>query len=259
MIVARPDIRPFQPPLRTLMGPGPSDVAPRVLAALGRPTLGHLDAAFVAMMDEVKTLLRYAFQTCNELTFAPSAPASLGMETCFVNLLTPGDKVVVCVNGVFGLRMAENVRRLGGVAVIVEDPWGEPVDPSKVKDAFAANPDAVMLAFVHAETSTGALSDAATLAAIARRYGALSIMDCVTSLGGVPVLLDDWGIDAAYSGSQKCLSSTPGLSPVSFSEAAVQRIRARKTPCPSWFQDLGLILGYWTRRSIRSMACTNPW
>ncbi len=260
MSIDRPEIRSFQPPVRTLMGPGPSDVPPRVLSALARPTVGHLDPAFVGMMDELKALLRYAFQTRNELTFPVSGPGSLGMETCFVNLVSPGDKVIVCVNGVFGGRMAENVRRLGGVAVVVEDPWGAPVDPAKVEEAFAANPDAALLAFVHAETSTGALSDAATLAAIARRHGALTIMDCVTSLGGVPVLLDEWGIDAAYSGSQKCLSCTPGLSPVSFSEAAVARIKGRKNPCPSWFQDLGLVLGYWSgaKRTYHHTAPVNP-
>ncbi len=260
MSIDRPEIRSFQPPVRTLMGPGPSDVPPRVLSALARPTVGHLDPAFVGMMDELKALLRYAFQTRNELTFPVSGPGSLGMETCFVNLVSPGDKVIVCVNGVFGGRMAENVRRLGGVAVVVEDPWGAPVDPAKVKEAFAANPDAALLAFVHAETSTGALSDAATLAAIAQRHGALTIMDCVTSLGGVPVLLDEWGIDAAYSGSQKCLSCTPGLSPVSFSEAAVARIKGRKNPCPSWFQDLGLVLGYWSgaKRTYHHTAPVNP-
>ena len=242
------------------MGPGPSDVPPRVLAALARPTIGHLDPAFVGMMDELKGLLRYAFQTENELTFPLSAPGSVGMESCFVNLVSPGDKVIVCINGVFGQRMAENVRRIGGVPVIVEDPWGDAVDPAKVEDTFRAHPDAAALAFVHAETSTGALSDAATLAAIARRFGALTIMDCVTSLAGVPVLLDEWGIDAAYSGSQKCLSCTPGLSPVSFSAAAVQRIRSRKTPCQSWFQDLSLVLGYWSgaKRTYHHTAPVNP-
>ena len=260
MSIEKPAITSFQPPVRTLMGPGRSEGPPRLFWGLARPTVGHLDPAFVGMMDEVKTLLRYAFQTRNELTFPVSGPGSLGMETCFVNLVTPGDKVIVCVNGVFGQRMAENVRRIGGVPVIVEDAWGAPVDPAKVEAAFAANPDAQLFAFVHAETSTGALSDAATLAAIARRYGAVTIMDCVTSLGGVPVLLDEWGIDAAYSGSQKCLSCTPGLSPVSFSEAAVARIKARKTPCPSWFQDLGLVLGYWSgaKRTYHHTAPVNP-
>lgn len=259
-MIARPELRSFQPPVRTLMGPGPSDVPPRVLAALARPTVGHLDPAFVGMMDELKELLRYTFQTRNELTFPVSAPGSVGMETCVVNLVSPGDTVVVCINGVFGQRLAENVRRAGGVPVIVEDPWGEPVDPAKVEDTFKAHPEASLLAFVHAETSTGALSDAAALATIARRFGALTLMDCVTSLGGVPVLLDEWGIDAAYSGSQKCLSCTPGLSPVSFSEAAVARIRARKTPCQSWFQDLSLVLGYWSgaKRTYHHTAPVNP-
>ena len=259
-MIARPELRSFQPPVRTLMGPGPSDVPPRVLAALARPTVGHLDPAFVGMMDELKELLRYTFQTRNELTFPVSAPGSVGMETCVVNLVSPGDTVVVCINGVFGQRLAENVRRAGGVPVIVEDPWGEPVDPAKVEDTFKAHPESSLLAFVHAETSTGALSDAAALAAIARRFGALTLMDCVTSLGGVPVLLDEWGIDAAYSGSQKCLSCTPGLSPVSFSEAAVARIRARKTPCQSWFQDLSLVLGYWSgaKRTYHHTAPVNP-
>ena len=259
-MIARPELRSFQPPVCTLMGPGPSDVPPRVLAALARPTVGHLDPAFVGMMDELKELLRYTFQTRNELTFPVSAPGSVGMETCVVNLVSPGDTVVVCINGVFGQRLAENVRRAGGVPVIVEDPWGEPVDPAKVEDTFKAHPESSLLAFVHAETSTGALSDAAALAAIARRFGALTLMDCVTSLGGVPVLLDEWGIDAAYSGSQKCLSCTPGLSPVSFSEAAVARIRARKTPCQSWFQDLSLVLGYWSgaKRTYHHTAPVNP-
>ncbi len=243
------------------MGPGPSDVPERVLAAMARPTIGHLDPAFQGMMEELKALLRYAFQTENRLTFPVSGPGSVGMETCFVNLVEPGDRVIVCVNGVFGARMLENVKRCGGVPVVVEDPWGRAVDPGKVEDAFRAHPDARLLAFVHAETSTGAQSDAATLAAIARRYGALTIMDCVTSLGGSPVLIDAWGIDAAYSGSQKCLSCTPGLSPVTFSEAAVERVRARKTPVQSWFMDLKMILGYWSgegRRTYHHTAPVNP-
>ncbi len=209
MSLAKPAIAPFMPPRRTLMGPGPSDVPPRVLDAMARPTIGHLDPAFSDMMEQTKTLLRYAFQTENKLTFPVSGPGSVGMETCFVNLVEPGDKVIVCVNGVFGGRMLENVKRCGGVPVVVEDAWGEPVDPAKVEAAFTANPDAKVLAFVHAETSTGAQSDAAALGALARKHGALTIMDCVTSLAGTPVLIDQWGIDAAYSGSQKCLSCTP--------------------------------------------------
>jgi alanine-glyoxylate transaminase/serine-glyoxylate transaminase/serine-pyruvate transaminase len=248
----------FIPPKRILMGPGPSDVPQRILDAMARPTIGHLDPAFVDLMEQIKSMLRMAFQTVNALTFPVSAPGSAGMEMCFVNLVEPGDKVIVCRNGVFGGRMLENVKRCGGVAVTVDDAWGAPVDPQKVRDAFKANPDAKVLAFVHAETSTGAQSDAATLAKIAQEAGALTIMDCVTSLGGTPVYLDKWGIDAAYSGSQKCLSCTPGLSPVSFSEKATERIKARTTPVQSWFLDLTLVLGYWQSAGKRTYHHTAP-
>lgn len=235
----------FNPPVRTLMGPGPSDVHPRVLAAMARPTIGHLDPAFVAMMDEVKVLLQHAFQTRNGLTFPVSAPGSAGMETCFVNLVEPGDTVIVCQNGVFGGRMKENVERAGGVAVMVEDAWGEAIDPQKLEDALKKHRDAKIVAFVHAETSTGAQSDAKTLAEIARRHDCLTIMDCVTSLGGTPVKIDEWRIDAAYSGTQKCLSCTPGLSPVTFGERALAKLKARKSKVQSWFLDLTLVMGYW--------------
>ena len=248
----------FNPPVRTLMGPGPSDVHPRVLAAMSRPTIGHLDPKFVGMMDEVKAMLQYAFQTKNELTMPVSAPGSAGMETCFVNLVEPGDKVIVCVNGVFGGRMKENVERLGGIPVIVEDAWGDPVNPQKVEDALKKNPDTKIVAFVHAETSTGALSDAKTLVDIARSHHALTIVDAVTSLGGVPLKVDDWGIDAIYSGTQKCLSAPPGLSPVSFSERAVAKIKARKTKVASWFLDLTLVMGYWGAGAKRTYHHTAP-
>ncbi len=258
MSVTAPSIASFLPPHRTLMGPGPSDVPQRILDAMARPTIGHLDPAFTDMMEQTKTLLRYAFQTENKLTFPVSGPGSVGMETCFVNLVEPGDKVIVCINGVFGGRMLENVKRCGGVPIVVEDAWGRAVDPAKVEAALAANPEAKMLAFVHAETSTGAQSDAATLATIARKHGALTIMDCVTSLGGTPVLIDAWGIDAAYSGSQKCLSCTPGLSPVTFSERAIGKVRSRKTPVQSWFMDLNLVLGYWSGEGKRTYHHTAP-
>jgi len=258
--LAAPSFAAFLPAERTLMGPGPSDVSARVLAALGRPTVGHLDPSFVAMMDELKALLRYVFQTENELTFPVSGPGSAGMEACFMNLVEPGETVVVGVNGVFGQRMVENVRRLGATAVVVEDAWGTPVSPEKVEAALAAHPEARLLAFVHAETSTGARSDAEALAAIARRFDALTLMDCVTSLAGIPVLIDAWGIDAAYAGSQKCLSCTPGLAPVTFSPRAVAKIKARKTPCASWFQDLNLVIGYWSgaKRTYHHTAPVNP-
>ncbi|OIQ86750.1 purine catabolism protein PucG [mine drainage metagenome] len=245
-MIAAPHLASFQPPRRILLGPGPSDVHQRVLDAMARPTVGHLDPRFGEMMDEMKVLLRYAFQTRNALTFPVSAPGSVGMESCFVNLVEPGDKVIVCANGVFGRRMAENVRRCRGELVLVEHAWGLPIDAQKVEDAFKAHPDAGVLAFVHAETSTGAESDVRLLTEIARRHGALVIVDAVTSLGCVPVLVDEWGIDAVYSGSQKGLSCTPGLSPVSFGERAIDKLKSRKTPVQSWFMDLDLVLGYWT-------------
>jgi alanine-glyoxylate transaminase/serine-glyoxylate transaminase/serine-pyruvate transaminase len=248
----------FIPPRRTLMGPGPSDVPQRILDAMARPTIGHLDPAFVDMMEQLKTLLRYAFQTENALTFPVSGPGSVGMETCFVNLIEPGDKVIVCRNGVFGGRMVENVQRSGGVAVVVDDAWGTAVDPNKLEDTLKANPDARIVAFVHAETSTGAQSDAATLAKIAQRYGCLTIADTVTSLGGTPLKVDEWGLDAVYSGSQKCLSCTPGLSPVTFSERAVERVKTRKTKVQSWFMDLNLVLGYWGSAGKRTYHHTAP-
>jgi alanine-glyoxylate transaminase / serine-glyoxylate transaminase / serine-pyruvate transaminase len=235
----------FQPPVRTLMGPGPSDVHPRVLAALGRPTIGHLDPQFVAMMDEVKRLLQYAFRTTHPLTIPVSGPGSAGMEAAFVNLVEPGDTVIVCINGVFGGRMKENVERCGATAVVVEDAWGHPVDVDKVALALKEHPEAGVLAFVHAETSTGARSDAETLCRLAHEHGCLVIMDAVTSLGGIPVEVDGWEVDAIYSGSQKCLSCTPGLSPVSFSPRAVERIRSRTHKVQSWFLDLNLVMGYW--------------
>jgi alanine-glyoxylate transaminase/serine-glyoxylate transaminase/serine-pyruvate transaminase len=242
------------------MGPGPSDVSPRVLAAMARPTLGHLDPLFVGMMDEVKELLKYAFQSRNDLTMPVSAPGSAGMEACFVNLVEPGDKVIVCQNGVFGGRMQENVERAGGVAVMVQDDWGRAVDAQKLEDALKANPGTKLVAFVHAETSTGALSDAKTLVALAHRYGCLVIVDAVTSLAGVELRVSDWDIDAIYSGSQKCLSCPPGLSPVSFSERALDKIRNRKTKVQSWFLDLNLVMAYWggaTRRAYHHTAPIN--
>ncbi|ABK46603.1 alanine--glyoxylate aminotransferase family protein [Shewanella bicestrii] len=256
-----PHFSAFNPPRRILMGPGPSDVYPEVLAAQARPTVGHLDPLFVGMMDELKSLIQYAFQTKNEMTMAVSAPGSAGMETCFVNLVEPGEKVIVCRNGVFGERMRQNVERVGAIAVLVDNEWGTPVDAAAVEAALKANPDAKFLAFVHAETSTGALSDAKTLCALAKQYGCLSIVDAVTSLGGVELRVDEWGIDAIYSGSQKCLSCVPGLSPVSFSPNAVEKLKNRKTPVQSWFLDQSLVMAYWTsaggKRSYHHTAPVN--
>ena len=248
----------FLPPVRTLMGPGPSDVHPRILSALARPTIGHLDPLFVGMMDEVKGLLQYAFQTKNELTIPISAPGSAGMEACFVNLVEAGDKVIVCQNGVFGGRMKENVERLGATAIMVEDEWGNAVDCNKVEETLKAHPDAKILAFVHAETSTGAQSDAKTLCALAQKHDCLTIVDAVTSLGGTELRVDDWGIDAIYSGTQKCLSCTPGISPVSFSKKATDVITSRKTKVTSWFLDMNLVMGYWGANTKRAYHHTAP-
>lgn len=248
----------FIPPKRTLMGPGPSDISPQVLQALSRPTIGHLDPLFIKMMDEVKELLKYAFQTKNEFTIAVSAPGSAGMETCFVNLVEAGEKVLVCRNGVFGERMRQNIERCGGIPIVIDDEWGSPVSLDKITDALEADPDIKIVAFVHAETSTGVLSDAKGISEIARKYGCLTIVDAVTSLGGVPLLVDEWQLDAVYSGSQKCLSCTPGLSPVTFSEKAIEKMQSRTKVVQSWFLDQSLVLSYWSGEGKRSYHHTAP-
>ena len=252
-------IQSFHPPQRTLMGPGPTEIHPRVLTTMSQPAIGYLDPIFVEMMEELKSLLRYVYQTKNPLTFPVSGPGSVGMEYCFVNMVKPGDKVIVCKNGVFGGRMIENVERAGGVAVAVEDAWGAPVDAQKLEEALKKNRDARIVAFVHAETSTGVQSDAKALVKVAHKHNALAIVDAVTSLGGSPVKVDEWNIDAIYSASQKCLSCTPGLSPVSFSERVVDYVKARKDKIHSWFMDMNLLLGYWgaTTRTYHHTAPTN--
>lgn len=248
----------FIPPKRLLMGPGPSDVHTRILNAMARQTIGHLDPAFIDMMDETKQMLQYAFITENELTMPISAPGSAGMEACFANLVEPGDKVIVCINGVFGTRMKENVIRVGGEAIIINDDWGKPVDSQKVEQALIDNPDAKIVAFVHAETSTGAISDAKSICKLAQQHSCLTIVDAVTSLAGSELRVDDWGIDAIYSGSQKCLSAMPGLSPVSFSDKAINKFTHRKTPVTSWFLDLNLVMGYWGNGAKRAYHHTAP-
>lgn len=248
----------FLPANRTLMGPGPSDVSPQVLNALSRPTLGHLDPQFVALMDETKELLQYVFQTENALTMPISAPGSAGMEACFVNLVAPGDTVIVCQNGVFGGRMKENVERIGATAVMVIAEWGEANDLNAIEDALKAHPEASVVAFVHAETSTGVRNDAKAICELAQQYDCLTIVDAVTSLAGSELRVDEWGIDAIYSGSQKCLSCVPGLSPVSFSDKAVHRIQNRNHAVQSWFLDMNLIVGYWGKGAKRAYHHTAP-
>ena len=258
-LAATKKITSFHPPQRTLMGPGPTEIHPRVLTTMSQPAIGYLDPVFVEMMEELKSLLRYVYQTDNALTFPVSGPGSVGMEYCFVNMVAPGDKVIVARNGVFGGRMIENVERCGGTAIVVDDEWGKPVDAQKVEDAFRKNPGVKVLAFVHAETSTGAQSDAKALTQIAHKHDAMVIVDAVTSLAGTPVRVDEWGVDAIYSASQKCLSCTPGLSPVSFNERVVEHVRARKDKIHSWFMDMNLLLGYWgsTTRTYHHTAPTN--
>ena len=253
-----PALTDILPDRRTLMGPGPSNVHPRVLNATAHTTVGHLDPTFQTLMEEIKRGLRYAFQTSNALTFPVSAPGSAGMETCFANLVEPGDKVIVARNGVFGARMIENVTRFGGTAIDVPFDWGTAVDPNRIEEVLKAHPDAKILAFVHAETSTGVLSDAQTLCSLAQAHDCLTIVDAVTSVGGVPVMVDDWGIDAVYTGTQKCLSSPPGLSPVSFSNRAVDVIKTRTSAVPSWFLDLSLVIDYWDGAGGRSYHHTAP-
>ncbi len=229
---------------RTLMGPGPSDIDPRVLAAMARPCIGHLDPFFLSIMDDTQDLLRYVFQTANSLTIPVSGTGSAGMETCFVNFVDPGDEVAVCVNGVFGSRMCELVRKAQGKLTMVEEDWGRAVDPNKVREALKGKTPKI-LAVVHAETSTGACQRLSELSSVAKDCGALFLVDTVTSLGGIEVKVDDHGIDIVYSGTQKCLSCPPGLSPVSFSDRAMDVLNYRKTEVPSWYFDMNLVKNYW--------------
>ena len=232
------------PPARLLLGPGPSDVPPRVLQALAAPTLGHLDPEFLRVMNETQDMLRQVFVTGNRLTLAVSGTGSAGMETCVVNLIEPGDRMLVCVNGVFGQRMADVAGRAGAAVAVLERPWGQVFDLAQVREALAKVRPKV-LGIVHAETSTGAWQPVGELGALCREFDTLLLMDTVTSLGGVPVQVDAWGVDAVYSGTQKCLSCPPGLAPVSFSDRAVEAINRRKTKVQSWYLDMSLVQRYW--------------
>ena len=226
------------------MGPGPSDVPPSVLEAMNRPLIGHLDPEFVAMMEEIKSMLRQVMLTENEMTFPISGTGSAGMEFCLANLIEPGDEVLVGVNGVFGTRMAEVAKRCGADVIQVEAEWGRIIEPEQIATALEGR-SPKMVAVVHAETSTGALTPLEEISKIAHQAGALLLVDAVTSLGGCPVRVDEWGIDAIYSGTQKCLSCPPGLAPVSLSDRAMEKVRAREHGVQSWYLDVNLLANYW--------------
>ncbi len=231
-------------PQRVLLGPGPSEVPWRVLQALAKPTIGHLDPVFLTLMDQVRARLRQLFRTDNELTLPMSGTGSAGMETVLVNLIEPGDTVLIAVNGVFGGRMTEVARRAGAEVIVLERPWGHVFEQEALIAALAEHRPA-LVALVHAETSTGACQPLEGLAGAVREHDALLVVDCVTSLGGMPVEVDAWGIDAAYSGTQKCLSCPPGLAPITLSPRAVAKLEARTTPVQSWYLDLSLVASYW--------------
>ena len=238
-------MKPLNPTPRILMGPGPSDAHPRVLKAMATPLIGHLDPEFVGIMDEVKSMVQKTFLTNNHLTFVVSAPGSAGMETCLVNLLEPGDECIICINGVFGGRMAEIADRCGATVHKVEQEWGKIITPEMVRKALEKCPNPKLLAIVHAETSTGVRQPLEEISDLVHNAGGLLMVDAVTSYCGVELRVDDWNIDAIYTGTQKNLSAPPGLSPVSFSAAAVKALENRKTKVQSWFLDLSLVKNYW--------------
>jgi alanine-glyoxylate transaminase/serine-glyoxylate transaminase/serine-pyruvate transaminase len=235
----------FQPPRRLLMGPGPSNVAPAVLEAMAKPMIGHLDPEFVRLMEEVKEQLRSVFQTRNPMTFPVSGTGSAGMEFCFVNLIEPGDEVVIGVNGVFGMRMVDLAGRCGAQVTTVDAPWGQIIEPDRLAAALKSLARPKLVAIVHAETSTGALTPVPELSRLAHEAGALFVLDTVTSLGGCPVRIDGWEVDAVYSGTQKCLSCPPGLAPVSLSARALEVATHRRGKVQSWYLDVNLLAGYW--------------
>jgi alanine-glyoxylate transaminase / serine-glyoxylate transaminase / serine-pyruvate transaminase len=241
---------PVTPPQRVLLGPGPSDVPARILQALAAPTLGHLDPVYLKIMDEVRRMLRLVFRTSNEMTMAISGTGSAGMETCVVNLIEPGDEMIVCVNGVFGTRMRDVAQRAGATVHSIEASWGETIDPQAIARTLAANPKTKVVGIVHAETSTGAHQPLEEISRIVHDAGALLLVDAVTSLGGADVRIDEWQVDAVYSGTQKCLSCPPGLSPVSFSLAALAAMDRRKKKAQSWYLDIAMLRQYWGEERV---------
>lgn len=249
------DIPALDPPRRTLMGPGPSGADPSVLAAMGLPILGHLDPEFMRIMDECQTMMRRVFRTANDVTLATPGTGTSGMEAAVMNLLQPGDRAIVGICGYFGERIAQMAARTGAEVTRVTAPWGSPIAPDDIARALRDGP-ARLVAIVHAETSTGVRQPVEPIARLAKEAGALLLLDCVTSLGGEPVDIDAWGVDAAYSGTQKCLSAPPGASPLTLSPAAWRAVQARETPANSWYLDLGLLEAYWDSR--RAYHHTSP-
>jgi alanine-glyoxylate transaminase/serine-glyoxylate transaminase/serine-pyruvate transaminase len=241
---------PFVAPARTLLGPGPSDVPPRVLAAMGAPTIGHLDPLYLALMDQTRQMLRAVFRTTNELTLAASGTGSAGMEAAVVNLVEPGDEMIVCVNGVFGTRMRDVAQRAGATVHSIEAPWGEIIEPGAVAAALKEHPRTKVLGIIHAETSTGAHQPLEEISNLVHEAGGLLLVDTVTSLGGMDVRVDEWKIDACYSGTQKCLSCPPGLSPMTFSPAALAAMDKRKTKVQSWYLDMAMLRQYWGEQRV---------
>jgi alanine-glyoxylate transaminase/serine-glyoxylate transaminase/serine-pyruvate transaminase len=235
----------LKPPQRLLLGPGPCNTPYRVLRAMSTPLVGHLDPVFMEIMDEVCGLLRDTFQTSNQMTFPVSGTGSAGMEACFVNLLEPGDTAVVCINGVFGTRMADVAERCGATVVKVEAEWGQPLDQEKIIETLGAHPEAKLCAIVQAETSTGVLQPIQELGAYLKNKDTLLLVDAVTALGGCELKVDEWGIDACYSGTQKCLAVPPGLAPVTFGPKAMEVLAKRKSKVQSWYLDLTMLQKYW--------------
>ena len=243
---------------RMLMGPGPSDVHPRVLAALAQPTVGHLDPQFLAVLNGVREMLQAVFQTRNPLTLAVSGTGSAGMETCVVNLIEPGDAMLVCIAGVFGQRMRDVAERAGAKVTAIEVPWGKVFAAEQIEEAMAKHGPFKVVGMVQAETSTGAAQPIEEISRVVHRAGGLLLVDAVTSLGGMEVNVDGWGIDACYSGTQKCLSCPPGLAPVTFSAAAEKVIATRKSKVQSWYLDMNMVRQYWgTERLYHHTAPIN--
>ena len=257
-IVGKQQFTSFKAAERLLLGPGPTTIHPRVLQALSQPTLGHLDPDVIRMMDEIKAMLRIAFDTKNEHTFLVSAPGSVGMECSFVNLVEAGDKVIICTNGYFGDRMKQVAERAGAEVVLVTSEWGKPIDPQDLEAALKNHEDAKIVGFVSSETSTGVRNDTKALCAVAKAHGCLTIVDAVTTLGAIEFHVDDWQVDVAYSCSQKGLGSVPGLSPITFSEAAINKIKNRTKSVSSWFLDINNVWPYWGSFEKRAYHHTAP-